>query len=79
MSALCSLPVQLNGVQKAWARDPQLQPPSLRVGKLAQELALLLHRSIFYLKLSDPQYLTGNGMGWMPFLQEHSLWGHLQK
>ncbi|XP_045676838.1 UPF0764 protein C16orf89 homolog [Phyllostomus hastatus] len=52
------LEVQLDGVQKEWARDPQLQPPSSRVGKLVQKLALLLHRSIFYLKLSDPQYLT---------------------
>ncbi|XP_054445200.1 UPF0764 protein C16orf89 homolog [Pteronotus mesoamericanus] len=48
---------QLNGIQEEWAQDPQLQPHSLRMGKLAQKLAPLLHRSIFYLKLSDPQYL----------------------
>ncbi|XP_035876848.1 UPF0764 protein C16orf89 homolog isoform X2 [Phyllostomus discolor] len=52
------LEVQLDGVQKEWARDPQLQPPSSRVGTLVQKLVLLLHRSIFYLKMSDPQYLT---------------------
>ncbi|XP_053527786.1 UPF0764 protein C16orf89 homolog isoform X2 [Artibeus jamaicensis] len=52
------LEVQLNRVQEEWARDPQLQPPSSRVGALAQKLAPLLHGSIFYLKLSDPQYLT---------------------
>ncbi|XP_039732924.1 UPF0764 protein C16orf89-like, partial [Pteropus medius] len=48
---------QLKGVQEAWAQDPRLQPLSLRVGKLVQKLEPLLHRSIFYLKLSDPQYL----------------------
>ncbi|XP_019612020.2 UPF0764 protein C16orf89 homolog isoform X1 [Rhinolophus sinicus] len=51
------LEVNLQGVQKEWAQDPQLQPQSLRVGKLLQKLAPLLHGSIFYLKLNDPQYL----------------------
>lgn len=68
--------MQLKGVQEEWARDPRLRPQSLRVGKLAQELELLLHRSVSYLRLSDPRYLRGNGPGWSPFLQEHSLWGH---
>lgn len=51
------LEAQLQGVQEKWARDPQLQPLSLRVGELADKLAPLLHRSIFYLRLSDPEYL----------------------
>ncbi|KAF3818939.1 UPF0764 protein C16orf89 homolog [Mirounga leonina] len=51
------LEVQLKGVQEKWAWDPQLQWPSLRVGKLVEKLVPLLHRSIFYLKLSDPKYL----------------------
>ncbi|XP_032957632.1 UPF0764 protein C16orf89 homolog isoform X3 [Rhinolophus ferrumequinum] len=51
------LEVNLQGVQKGWAQDPQLQPLSLRVEKLLRKLAPLLHRSISYLKLSDPQYL----------------------
>ncbi|KAF0881215.1 NAGPA acetylglucosaminidase, partial [Crocuta crocuta] len=51
------LEVQLKGVQEKWARDPQLQPLSLRVGKLVDKLAPLLHRSMFYLRLSDPKYL----------------------
>ncbi|XP_042827580.1 UPF0764 protein C16orf89 homolog isoform X2 [Panthera tigris] len=51
------LEVQLKGVQEKWARDPQLQPLSLSVGKLVEKLAPLLHRSIFYLELSDPKYL----------------------
>lgn len=66
VSDLCPLPVNLHGVQKEWAQDPQLQPVSLRVGKLLQKLAPLLHGSIFYLKLNDPQYLRGNGRGWSP-------------
>ncbi|XP_046521329.1 UPF0764 protein C16orf89 homolog isoform X3 [Equus quagga] len=48
---------QLQGVQEKWARDPLLQPLNLRVRKLAARLAPLLHRSIFYLRLSDPEYL----------------------
>ncbi|XP_036885803.1 UPF0764 protein C16orf89 homolog isoform X2 [Sturnira hondurensis] len=52
------LEVQLNSVQKEWAQDPQLQPPSSRMENLVHKLAPLLHRAIFYLKLSDPQYLT---------------------
>ncbi|XP_041605760.1 UPF0764 protein C16orf89 homolog isoform X2 [Vulpes lagopus] len=51
------LEVQLKGVQEKWAQDPQLQQLSLRVAKLVEKLAPLLHRSIFYLKLSDPKYL----------------------
>lgn len=66
VSDLCPLPVNLHGVQKEWAQDPQQQPVSLRVGKLLQKLAPLLHGSIFYLKLNDPQYLRGNGRGWSP-------------
>lgn len=66
MSALCSLAAQLEAVREQWAGDPRLQPQSLRVGRLAGQLAPLLHRSIFHLKLSDPQYLRGNGMGWSP-------------
>lgn len=58
--------MQLKGVQEAWAQDPQLQPLSLHVGKLVQKLEPLLHRAIFYLKLSDPQYLRGNGVGQNP-------------
>lgn len=64
MCALCSLPVQLKGVQEELAQDPLLRPQSLRVGNLMRELEPLLHRSISYLKLSDPRYLRGNGMGW---------------
>lgn len=59
----CSLPVQLKGVQELWARDPQLQSLSLHVGKLLEKLEPLLHRSIFYLRLSDPTYLRGNSIG----------------
>ncbi|KAF4015564.1 hypothetical protein G4228_007170 [Cervus hanglu yarkandensis] len=51
------LEVQLKGVQEKWARDSQLQPLGLRVGKLVEKLAPLLHDSIFYLNLSDPKYL----------------------
>ncbi|XP_025772473.1 UPF0764 protein C16orf89 homolog [Puma concolor] len=51
------LEVQLKGVREKWARDPQLQPLSLSVGKLVEKLAPLLHRSIFHLELSDPKYL----------------------
>ncbi|VCX41549.1 unnamed protein product [Gulo gulo] len=51
------LEVQLKGVQEKWARDPQMQQLSLRVGKLVEKLEPLLHRSISYLKLSDPKYL----------------------
>ncbi|XP_036787675.2 UPF0764 protein C16orf89 homolog [Manis pentadactyla] len=51
------LEVQLKGVQELWAQDPQLQPLSLHVGKLLEKLEPLLHRSIFYLRLSDPTYL----------------------
>ncbi|XP_047636520.1 UPF0764 protein C16orf89 homolog isoform X2 [Phacochoerus africanus] len=51
------LEAQLQGVREKWARDPQLQLLSLRVGELADKLAPLLHRSIFYLRLSDPEYL----------------------
>ncbi|XP_004438324.1 PREDICTED: UPF0764 protein C16orf89 homolog [Ceratotherium simum simum] len=51
------LEVQLKGVQEEWAWDPPLQPLTLRVGKLVDELAPLLHGSVFYLKLSDPKYL----------------------
>ncbi|XP_007181569.1 UPF0764 protein C16orf89 homolog [Balaenoptera acutorostrata] len=51
------LEVQLKSVQEKWARDPQVQPLGLRAGKLAEKLAPLLHRSIFYLNLSDPKYL----------------------
>lgn len=76
MRALCSLPVQLKGVQEEWAQDPQLRPQSLLVGNLMRELEPLLHRAISYLKLSDPRYLKGNGTGWSPFHQEPSLWGH---
>lgn len=60
MNDLFSFPVQLKGVQEKWAQDPQLQPLSLRVGKLVDKLAPLLHRSMFYLRLSDPKYLRGN-------------------
>lgn len=63
MNDLFSFPVQLKGVQEKWARDPQLQPLSLSVGKLVEKLAPLLHRSIFYLELSDPKYLRGNSRG----------------
>ncbi|XP_010838737.1 PREDICTED: UPF0764 protein C16orf89 homolog isoform X1 [Bison bison bison] len=51
------LEVQLRGIQEKWALDSQLQPLSLRVGKLVEKLAPLLHDSIFYLNLSDPEYL----------------------
>ncbi|XP_037669949.1 UPF0764 protein C16orf89 homolog isoform X2 [Choloepus didactylus] len=51
------LEAQLKGAQEAWAREPLLQPLRLRTGKLAEKLATLLHRSIFYLKQSDPKYL----------------------
>uniref|UniRef100_A0A8C3YRY6 Chromosome 16 open reading frame 89 n=1 Tax=Catagonus wagneri TaxID=51154 RepID=A0A8C3YRY6_9CETA len=51
------LEVQLQGVQEKWARDPRLRPLSLRVGELAEKLAPLLHRSISYLRLNDPEYL----------------------
>ncbi|XP_006090448.1 UPF0764 protein C16orf89 homolog [Myotis lucifugus] len=51
------LEVQLKGVQEEWARDPPLRLQSLRVGKLVRELELLLHRSVSYLRLSDPRYL----------------------
>ncbi|KAI4559430.1 hypothetical protein MJG53_017956 [Ovis ammon polii x Ovis aries] len=51
------LEVQLKGVQEKWAQDSQLQPLSLLVGKLVEKLAPLLHDSIFYLNLSDPEYL----------------------
>ncbi|XP_012661160.1 UPF0764 protein C16orf89 homolog [Otolemur garnettii] len=51
------LKVQLQSVQEKWARDPLLQLLSLRMGKLAEKLEVLLQRSIFYLKLSDPKYL----------------------
>ena len=77
MNDLFSFPVQLKGVQEKWARDPQLQPLSLSVGKLVEKLAPLLHRSIFYLELSDPKYLRGNSRGGgvgISFLQEHSSW-----
>ncbi|XP_076998006.1 UPF0764 protein C16orf89 homolog [Tamandua tetradactyla] len=47
----------LRGVQEAWAREPLLQPLGLRAGKLAEKLADLLRRSIFYLQQSDPEYL----------------------
>lgn len=60
MNEVFSFPVQLKGVQEKWAQDPQLQQLSLRVAKLVEKLAPLLHRSIFYLKLSDPKYLRGN-------------------
>ncbi|XP_019515878.1 PREDICTED: UPF0764 protein C16orf89 homolog [Hipposideros armiger] len=51
------LEAHLRGVQEEWAQDPQLQPLSLRMGTLQRKLAPLLHRSIVYLKLSDPEYL----------------------
>ncbi|XP_032184251.1 UPF0764 protein C16orf89 homolog isoform X2 [Mustela erminea] len=51
------LEVQLKGVQEKWAQDPQMQQLSLRVGKLVEKLEPLLHRSVSYLKLSDPKYL----------------------
>ncbi|XP_006874974.1 PREDICTED: UPF0764 protein C16orf89 homolog [Chrysochloris asiatica] len=51
------LQVQLRGVHKVWAGEPQLQLLNLRVGRLAQKLLTLLHRSTSYLKLSDPTYL----------------------
>uniref|UniRef100_A0A8C9AVV5 Chromosome 16 open reading frame 89 n=1 Tax=Prolemur simus TaxID=1328070 RepID=A0A8C9AVV5_PROSS len=48
---------QLRSVQAEWAQDPLLQSLSLRVGTLAAKLESLLQTSIFYLKLSDPEYL----------------------
>ncbi|XP_052615317.1 UPF0764 protein C16orf89 homolog [Peromyscus californicus insignis] len=51
------LEVQLRGVQGKWASDPLLQPLSLRAGQLANTLSVLLQKSIFYLKQSDPTYL----------------------
>lgn len=63
--------MQLKGVQEKWAQDSQLQPLSLRVGKLVEKLAPLLHDSIFYLNLSDPEYLRRKSMGGVLFLQEH--------
>ncbi|XP_063082504.1 UPF0764 protein C16orf89 homolog isoform X2 [Cavia porcellus] len=51
------LEVQLRGAQEAWASDPLLQPLSLHTGQLADKLVPLLHRSITYLSLSDPEYL----------------------
>ncbi|XP_021100096.1 UPF0764 protein C16orf89 homolog isoform X5 [Heterocephalus glaber] len=51
------LEVQLRGAQEAWALDPLLQPLSLRAGHLADKVAPLLHSSIAYLNLSDPEYL----------------------
>nr|XP_048289382.1 UPF0764 protein C16orf89 homolog isoform X2 [Myodes glareolus] len=51
------LEVQLQGVQKKWASDPLLRPLSLRAGQLANTLSVLLQKSIFYLKKSDPTYL----------------------
>ena len=72
MNELCfPLAVQLRGVQEKWARDSQLQPLSLRVGKLVEKLAPLLHNSIFYLNLSDPEYLRRKSVGGVPFLQEY--------
>ncbi|XP_040133975.2 UPF0764 protein C16orf89 homolog isoform X4 [Ictidomys tridecemlineatus] len=51
------LEAQLRGVQEEWAADPLLRPLSLRTRQLADKLAALLRRSIFYLELSDPRYL----------------------
>ncbi|XP_041532464.1 UPF0764 protein C16orf89 homolog isoform X2 [Microtus oregoni] len=51
------LEVQLQGVQKKWASNPLLRPLSLRAGQLANTLSVLLQKSIFYLKKSDPTYL----------------------
>ncbi|XP_038181401.1 UPF0764 protein C16orf89 homolog [Arvicola amphibius] len=48
---------QLQGVQKKWASDTLLLPLSLRAGQLANTLSVLLQKSIFYLKKSDPTYL----------------------
>uniref|UniRef100_A0A8C5V4B5 Chromosome 16 open reading frame 89 n=1 Tax=Microcebus murinus TaxID=30608 RepID=A0A8C5V4B5_MICMU len=48
---------QLRSVQAEWAQDALLQLLSLRVGALAAKLESLLQTSIFYLKLSDPEYL----------------------
>lgn len=50
------LEVQLRGAQDQWAPDPLLRPLSLRTKQLADRLAALRHRSLFYLKLSDPKY-----------------------
>jgi hypothetical protein len=47
-------------VQDKWAPDPQLQPLSLHARQLVNNLSILLRRSIFYLKRSDPVYLRGN-------------------
>lgn len=58
--------MQLRGVQEKWALDSQLQPLSLRVGKLVEKLAPLLHDSIFYLNLSDPEYLRRKSVGGGP-------------
>lgn len=63
MNEVFSFPVQLKGVQEKWAQDPQMQQLSLRVGKLVEKLEPLLHRSISYLKLSDPKYLRGKSRG----------------
>ncbi|KAG8506480.1 UPF0764 protein C16orf89, partial [Galemys pyrenaicus] len=51
------LEAQLRGTQEVWARDPLLQPLSLRMGELAESLEGLLHTSTVYLNLSDPKYL----------------------
>ncbi|XP_046300846.1 UPF0764 protein C16orf89 homolog isoform X2 [Marmota monax] len=51
------LEAQLRGVQEEWAADPRLRPLSLRTRRLADKLAALLRRSVFYLELSDPRYL----------------------
>lgn len=63
MNEVFSFPVQLKGVQEKWAQDPQMQQLSLRVGNLVEKLEPLLHRSISYLKLSDPKYLRGKSRG----------------
>uniref|UniRef100_A0A2K6GXU0 Chromosome 16 open reading frame 89 n=1 Tax=Propithecus coquereli TaxID=379532 RepID=A0A2K6GXU0_PROCO len=64
---------QLRSVQAQWAQDPLLQPLSLRVGTLAAKLESLLQRSIFYLKLSDPEYLRDASLVYPTFEPEDSF------
>ncbi|XP_048645152.1 UPF0764 protein C16orf89 homolog isoform X2 [Marmota marmota marmota] len=71
------LEAQLRGVQEEWAADPRLRPLSLRTRRLADKLAALLRRSIFYLELSDPRYLREFRLSLQPgFWKLPRTWTH---
>nr|XP_027796195.1 UPF0764 protein C16orf89 homolog [Marmota flaviventris] len=71
------LEAQLRGVQEEWAADPLLRPLSLRTRRLADKLAALLRRSIFYLELSDPRYLREFRLSLQPgFWKLPCTWTH---